>query len=364
MDKINYKILKKNIPNVKLYSINGGFWYNNDGKLVPWYDKDGNVIDKNIIPSLGYIVKNINQKDGLVFGGVYKWNGIQWEQIVLDNYEIPILLTENINNLGIMSEFDGDIEQIEEKVNFTYTGQNNTITVFNTCNVEKYLFLNNSEFKIEWGDGSWDNIDINSSLTHTYSTNGVYTLTLSNDSEWGNEVVKKTIIIPYIDVSTNADLINQYFNEYINYTGYTNGAPIISEATSRLDELKKYGSNDNYEDLEITPEYTGYTFTYVDSNENSVTINYRDYNDGRTIVFIPEDRFVFINNEIHGELYNGKITRMEHLIGFVEEPRIYSDIFVERGKLGVMERNFRLSEIQSINELEIYGNGFFNVKKQ
>jgi hypothetical protein len=58
------------------------------------------------------------------------------------------------------------------------------------------------------------------------------------------------------------------------------------------------------------------------------------------------------------------ITRNEHLIGFLDEPQIYSDIFVDRGKQGVMERNLRLGEIDSTGELDIYGSGYFQVRKQ
>ena len=58
------------------------------------------------------------------------------------------------------------------------------------------------------------------------------------------------------------------------------------------------------------------------------------------------------------------LTRNEHFLGFVEQPRIYSDVFVERGKQGVMERNLRLGEIDNVGELGVYGNGFFKIKKQ
>jgi hypothetical protein len=58
------------------------------------------------------------------------------------------------------------------------------------------------------------------------------------------------------------------------------------------------------------------------------------------------------------------LTRNEHFLGFIEQPRVYSDVFVERGKQGVMEMNFRLGEIDNMGELSVYGNGFFNVKKQ
>ena len=61
---------------------------------------------------------------------------------------------------------------------------------------------------------------------------------------------------------------------------------------------------------------------------------------------------------------NKVLTRNEHFLGFIEEPRVYSDIFVDRGKQGVSEKNLRLTEIDNLGELSIYGNGFFKVRKQ
>jgi len=58
------------------------------------------------------------------------------------------------------------------------------------------------------------------------------------------------------------------------------------------------------------------------------------------------------------------LTRNEHFLGFIDDPVIYSDIFVERGKQGVCEHNLRLGEVDNIGELEVYGNGFFTVRKQ
>jgi hypothetical protein len=58
------------------------------------------------------------------------------------------------------------------------------------------------------------------------------------------------------------------------------------------------------------------------------------------------------------------LTRNEHFLGFIDDPTVYSDIFVERGRQGVMEVNLRLGEIDNMSELDVYGNGFFKVKKQ
>jgi len=64
------------------------------------------------------------------------------------------------------------------------------------------------------------------------------------------------------------------------------------------------------------------------------------------------------------EVFNLVLTRNEHFLGFVDEPTIYSDVFVERGKQGVMEKNLRLGEIDNMGEIDVYGNGYFKVRKQ
>jgi hypothetical protein len=64
------------------------------------------------------------------------------------------------------------------------------------------------------------------------------------------------------------------------------------------------------------------------------------------------------------EVFNKLITRNEHFLGFVDEPIIYSDIFVQRGKQNVMENNLRLCEVDNIGELSVYQNEFFVIKKQ
>jgi hypothetical protein len=48
----------------------------------------------------------------------------------------------------------------------------------------------------------------------------------------------------------------------------------------------------------------------------------------------------------------------------VEQPTVYSDVFVERGKQGVMEVNLRLGEVDNMGELSVYSGGYFKVKKQ
>ena len=145
------------------------------------------------------------------------------------------------------------------------------------------------------------------------------------------------------------------------YTGNT----ILSYrglGSSKLSELKKYGSTGYTQTLTYgTIEgltFTGYSFTYTHNTTGSTSLHYYDLSDGTTVISGSTTGFT------KEEVINYMLTRNEHFLGFVEQPQVYSDVFVNRGKQGVMERNFKLGEIENTGELDIYGNGYFKVKKQ
>jgi len=150
------------------------------------------------------------------------------------------------------------------------------------------------------------------------------------------------------------------------YTGATTGVTFsyIGIGSSRLTELKKYGKTGYTQTLTSGSSmidgvlYTGYTFTYIGKTGTTTTLQYFDRFDGFTEIRGNTTGFT------KEEVFNYALTRNEHFLGFVEQPTVFSDIFVERGKQGVMERNFRLSEVDSMGELNVYGNGYFKVRKQ
>ena len=84
-----------------------------------------------------------------------------------------------------------------------------------------------------------------------------------------------------------------------------------------------------------------------------------------------DKRFVFVEptsevlklRDVKEEIFDTMLTRNEHFLGFVTDMTVYSDVFVERGKQGVTEHNLRLGEIDNVGELDIYGNGFYTVRK-
>lgn len=182
------------------------------------------------------------------------------------------------------------------------------------------------------------------------------------------------ITLPFdIDNDTvNQDFINYYdsglYANPITTNGQTPTYPFTGNTTftylglgsSRIQEKKKYGSNEYVGVTSGTDDvgsYSAYTFTYTGESTNA-TIYYKDYADGYTMITGSTSGFK------KEEIFDGMITRNEHFLGFVEQPTIYSDIFVERGKMGVMEMNLRLGEVDNMGELSVYGNGFFKIKKQ
>lgn len=156
----------------------------------------------------------------------------------------------------------------------------------------------------------------------------------------------------YSDLTTNGTHPTFNGTEYngpstgVTFTGTTYFTAI---GQSKISELKKYGSN-SYQGVTVNNGVSGYT---IDN------IHYMDYPEGFTIYTGNTSNYA---SEI--DVINTVLTRNEHFLGFVEQPTVYSDIFVERGKQGVMEVNLRLGEIDNMGELEIYGGGYFKVKKQ
>ena len=295
-------------------------------------------------------------------------------------FNVPLFLEADLDEMGVMVEFDGEIEQVEQLCNFTYSGNGNQITVYNTASTNRLKKIVDADFTIDWGDGSIvTGFTLLSNVSHTYSTSGVKKIKVTMDSPWAVQNVEKTIRVPLVSGYTGTNplgtltfdvpytsitgVTQNYLNDYDYNTGtgytaaITGTTSFLGIGPSRIGELKLYGSSNTYSGLTysgITIEgeyylYTGYTLDGLD---------YKDLSDGVTYISGNPDSFEMET------VIDAMLTRNEHFLGFIDDPVIYSDIFVERGKQGVCEHNLRLGEVDNLGELEVYGNGFFTVRKQ
>jgi hypothetical protein len=331
------------------------------------------------------ILKNLNQTiDPCYIGGYVTYGNTPFG--VNSAYNLPIFLENKVDELGVLVGFSGEVEQVEQLVNFTYTISGNTVTVYGSSNTDRFRTLIEQNFTVKWGDGATSILPINDTyqtlqpnVSHTYTNSNTYNISVTLESPWTTETLKKIVKVPSINPNIIDNELGRFTNlsvpsygnsnpTYLNYLNdleYTNSVKYntfryLGIGGSKLSELKKYGE-DSYSNItngtDEIGNYTGYTFTYQNNSEVMI-LTYRDYNDGITLITGTTEGFT------KEEIFNTMLTRNEHFLGFVEDPTIYSDVFIERGKQGVMEKNFRLSEIDNVGELEVYGNGYFNIRKQ
>jgi predicted aconitase with swiveling domain len=385
------------------------------------------LIDSNLnnIPSGSVHWKEVEQVAiNNTKGKYYKWDGDNWNLYTgFTGYEyvVPVFLESTVDELGVMVSFDGGVEQIEQLCNFTYTQTGSVVTVYNSVNPDKLRKIVGQEYTIHWGDlsNTTSNLIVSSSVvgqglpsssftypTVTGSTTGSYTLTLSLDSPWTKEKISKNIFISTGSILSQSEILGTFTGmtipAYTNLTGQTqdylynvDNSGYIATPTkplrfmgigkSRINELKQYGTSS------IPGMTTGKTADNIVWSGYTIDgLYYQDFPDDYTMITgsVPNHRYGPTSGytyEISGNTYNtvpylttsgnttefvtefvinNMLTRNEHFLGFIDDPTIYSDIFVERGRQGVMENNLRLGEIDNMSELDVYGNGYFNVKKQ
>jgi hypothetical protein len=145
-------------------------------------------------------------------------------------------------------------------------------------------------------------------------------------------------------------------NTYVNFTGESIDG--VSRVTS-LSGPTGYtidGNNDSF--IGTTAQTSG--ILYNDYKERRKIIN----NDTGDEVFIPKTTFQYQSegwNETNTSL--SAITKEEMYLGIVSPPEIQNDVFIERGVTTVLEPHLRLSEVESLEHLQLYGNGYYNLIK-
>jgi hypothetical protein len=317
---------------------------------------------------------------------------------LLTDLTIPIFLSENTVDVGYYSVFDGAITQKDTMLNFLFTGDTstpNTVYFFNTSDKEFKKYLEFSNYYVDWGDGSSaltvTTISPNF-YTHTYSSNGTYTISMSGLSPWGYNVIKKDITIPITDITISDPYGTAYFIPAggswsatpIQYNYIFSGDAICETIVtcceftsipffvtgytqSTLNDLTQYGAKGDPSRLAgkfkpgvfVTGSSGAQGIVYSPTPNSLFTaytvndIDYYDYADGTTIFVVQSSGC--------SDLVCSAITKNEVLLNVVFEPEVQSNIFIERGKNSALERIQRLGEIDNMGDLINYGYGFFNI---
>jgi len=315
---------------------------------------------------------------------------------LLTGLTIPILLTETCVDLGYYSPFDGAVLQKDVLTNFIFSST--TLNpyqyyFYNTSDVANYAYLQFSNYKVDWGDNTAIETIVNFSpnfYTHTYVQPGVYTISLSGMSAWGNNIIKKDVTVPYSGVTIDNPKGTAYFvpaggnwsatpisYDYIFsgdsecdldvYDFSSTPITITGYTTSNMNELQVYGPTSGLYagKFKLGVQVTGTsgsigTFWGPSSSNayTAYTINDIDYYDypNKTTIFVVKSSGITSN-----QLVCSALTKNEVLLNVIDEPEVRTDVFIDRGKISVYERMLRLNEIDNIGELMTYGYKFYNI---
>ena len=322
---------------------------------------------------------------------------------IMTGLTIPILFTQNTVDVGYYSVFDGAIVQKDVVTNFIFsavTGVNSsTIYLYNTSDTEFKKFLKGSTFNVDWGDGtpiqSVTNLFPNN-VSHIYpATPQTYKITMTGSSNFGVTVVEKYVYVPFTGttipnpngtayfipqggswsgIPISYDYIfsgdsNPNLEDYFDNEFTTIPFPISGFTKSSVNDLAQYKGSvtKNGRAFKLNQSITGasksvgiYRGETPDGLAVAYTLNdidYFDYSDGTT-VYVVESSGLTPN-----DLIMTAITKEEYLLNIVDQPEIFSNVYIERGKVSPFEKVRRLNEVSTVGGLVSYGYGFFKVEK-
>lgn len=310
------------------------------------------------------------------------------------NITIPIFLTENTVDVGYYNVFDGFVTQQDTMMNFLFTqtvASPLQVSFYNTSDKQFKRYLKFSDYRIDWGDGT-PQVTVNSTAptpyTHTYSSQGKYTISMSGLSPWGYNVIKKDVHLPttttiidnpngnvfFIPLGGNWSATPISYNYIYHYDEmdcvnepqpcceFTTLPFIVSGfTTSSLNDVEQYGAVK----FKINSKVSGASGTigvYLgpssDGSYTAYTINdieFRDYRNGTTTFQVYSSGCTIYNS-------CSAITKNEFLMNVISEASVQSNVFVERGKNTALEPIQRLGEVSTFGNLENYGYKYFTIR--
>lgn len=240
------------------------------------------------------------------------------------------------------------------------------------------------------------------------------------------KLLAEGLTFPFMTGATPASVVLTGFTSCTRYDGavvndwYADGDQILAYTESRVTQLKSYNKNDRYipnfnigaqvynnynnqlingvdRVIDVTTGQTGSTVYVFDTNDdvfigttgqttgfrmidpNNVQplfpVNEKIFSTNKTITNTNDDTSqrpnIFTTPEFHykAEGWNNTntslsaLTKEKYLMGITSPPEVSSNVFIDRGATTVMEMHLKLSEVESIEHMEWYGNGFYNLTK-
>jgi hypothetical protein len=102
------------------------------------------------------------------------------------------------------------------------------------------------------------------------------------------------------------------------------------------------------------------SYNILDTNNCEVLIENSDLNNASNKVIVA-DSVTFDSTPYSAVTDYSPYIRQEYLLGTVNTPVVESDVEVDRGTSAAFERHLKLGEVKTLEDMVVYGNGFFNI---
>ena len=183
---------------------------------------------------------------------------------------------------------------------------------------------------------------------------------------------------------TKISLLQGLRPQYNIRSWFQTGEIITTTTESKLNDLKGYKNEDRYKvNFDMSKETyldfdrkeikgvtriinkTDQLTTYVVDGNNDGFLGGPNQTTGLRYVDTGADTEVSFKaqgvNETNSSL--SAISKEEYLLGIISTPEIKNDVFIDRGQNTVLEHHLRMSEIETLDHLINYGNGYYNVTR-
>jgi len=271
-----------------------------------------------------------------------------------DTFYIKVMLTQNVDDMGIMTDINFEQQDINA------TAPDYTILI-------NKLSLSGITFPFMFGVQP---------STNTINTSNIRVTGKELDAYWAyaNKITGATDS-KITDVRSYSREQTYITGLDINKTTYTNYVGDTIDGRTRITQQNVLTTSkfDGSVSTATTYVFDAENDTNIGTSNQSTGVLYRDFGDkAREVVdiFGNNNNIPLTEMEFTGEGWNetntslSAQTKEEYLFGITERPEVFSDVFIERGNTTVFEKHLRLSEVESLEHLERYNNGFYRLVKQ
>ena len=138
-------------------------------------------------------------------------------------------------------------------------------------------------------------------------------------------------------------------DDYIDYTN-----TLVNGETKLISTLSVESSGSTTYTVKGNPLDLGFE---TDSQRSGIYFTDIGYSSASTITtFVAKNEGT---HEMNSSL--SAITKLDEYLGSVFPSEIQSDVFIERGRNVIFESHFKLGEVESIDHLKRFGNGYFTI---